>query len=122
EEALRFWVRYVTHHFESPLLSGPIHAAVSLLGATPASLLTWMPKITPLVFRDVYDVRIESIEAKSAKFHFHVQSDVYLNEPVYEVVTEAIVRALFVFTKVEGDVSVRRDLKRRTYDIEATWR
>ncbi len=122
DEAMRFWIRYVTHHLDSPLLAGPVRTAMSLLGATPGSLIKWMPKVLPLVYRDLFTAVVERLEPRSAKIRYDVLSDVFLSEPVYAVVIEATIRSLFVVANAKcGDVRVRTDAKRRAYEIDVTW-
>jgi hypothetical protein len=121
DETLRFLVRYITHHLDSPLLAGPVKTALSLLGATPGSLVKWMPRATSAIYRDLFELHIDVLEPDRATYHYDVLSDVFFAEPVYEIVVEATMRALFVITGAAGEVRVRREVSPRTFAVEATW-
>jgi hypothetical protein len=122
EEMKRLMVRYSTQHLDSPLLAGLVKTSISLLGPGPGSLIKWMPKAMPLVFRDAFRIIIEELGPSRARVRYDVLSDVFLNEPGYPVVIECAIRSIFAFTKATGDVKVTRDLERRTYTVEAEWR
>jgi hypothetical protein len=122
DEALRFWIAYVSHHIETPIFAGPIKTALSVLGATPASLFKWMPKVVGLAFRNVYEIDIVGLEANRGVLRYRVEADEFLNEPVYAVVIEATFRALLRVTSSQGDVRVTRNREARTYLVEVSWR
>jgi hypothetical protein len=122
DEARRFWTRFTTHHVESPLLAGPVRTALKLLGATPASLIKWMPRVFPTIFRDVFDIEIKQLNAQSAWLEFHVHSEVFWSEPVYALVLESTIHGFYEITRVTGSVSVSRDDEARCIDLRASWR
>jgi hypothetical protein len=121
QEARRFWTRFTTHHVESPLLAGPVRAALKLLGATPASLIKWMPRVFPTVFRDVFDIEIKQLDPQSAWLEFHVHSEVFWNEPVYALVLESTLHGFYEITRVAGSVRVSRDDPARIIHLRASW-
>ena len=122
DESLRFWSAFVSHHIEAPIFAGPIKTALSVLGATPASLFKWMPKVVGLAFRNVYEIDVVSLEPNRGVLRYRVESDEFLNEPVYAVVIEATCRSLLGVTNSVGEARVTRDLAARTYLVEITWR
>jgi hypothetical protein len=121
DAARRFWTRFTIHHVESPLLAGPVRAALRLLGATPGSLLKWMPRVFPTVFRDVFDIELQELEPCSARLEFHVHSDVFWQEPVYAIVLESIVYGFYEITKVTASVDIFRDEAQRVLHLRAYW-
>jgi hypothetical protein len=121
DEALRFWTRYVTKHMESPILGGFVRTAVRLLGPTPKAFFKWMPRAMLSIFHNVFDVEVEMLEEGATRLRYDVASDTFLEAPCYDVALDAIARAVFVVTKKPGEVIVRRDLRARTYVVDAHW-
>lgn len=122
DESLRFWSAFVSSHIETPIFAGPIKTALSVLGATPAAIFKWMPKVMGLAFRNVFELGLVSLEPQRGVLRYDVEADEFLNEPVYAVVIEATFRALLGVTNSKGDVRVTRDVRARTYLVEVTWR
>ncbi|MCA9592967.1 MAG: hypothetical protein KC776_06635 [Myxococcales bacterium] len=121
EGSRRFWTRFTAHHVESPLLAGPVRAALRLLGTTPASLMKWMPRVFPTVFRNVFDVEVVRLETSSAWLQFRVHSEVFWKEPFYAIVLESVVLGFYEITKVAGSVDVSRNEAQRVLRLNATW-
>jgi hypothetical protein len=122
EEALRFWTRYATHHLDSPILAGIVRTAFSLFGTTPGSLVKWIPKGLSQVFRDAFDVTVETLDPNQAIVRFDVLSDVFFEAPVYMVVLESIFQAIYVATRTTGEARLSRDPAKRTITVRATWK
>lgn len=122
EEALRFWVRYVTHHLDSPLLATTMKTALALFGTTPSGLIRWLPKILSLVFREAFEVRVELQGETAAEVRFVSDSAAFLGSRAYPIVLESFFRAIFVATGATGQVRVERRTAEQAYVVTTSFR
>ena len=120
QEALKVLSDSVLVVFESPVLKPVVRGALRLFGATPRALVKAVPKACDHIYRDFYDVRIDTDATDAAKVFFEDIEPRVMQYPSYLFVWRAVFMAMFRLSEHEGTVrlEVTEAARRATYHLE----
>jgi hypothetical protein len=117
-----FWTEFINKQLEeAAILRAAVGSAMRLFDMDPGSLLRWVPKILPLVYRDIVDASVLHKPHEAIVIYANADER-FMSREVYLTVVRSQVRAVLQLAKCpEGTADVTTDAKRSRIEVAVRW-
>jgi hypothetical protein len=117
-----FWTEFINKQLEeAAILRAAVGTAMRLFDMDPGSLLRWVPKILPLVYRDIVDAHVQHKPNEAIVIYANADER-FMSREVYLTVVRSQVRAVLQLAKhPEGTAEVTTDAKRSRIEVAVRW-